>query len=41
MQLTHVRVLVSDMGAAYRFSKDILGLATIRDHHDVEWERDA
>ena len=27
MKLTHVRLLVSDLGASYRFYKDVLGLS--------------
>ena len=28
MKLTHVRLLVSDLGASYRFYKDVPGLST-------------
>ncbi len=33
MRLTHVRLLVSDMGASYRFYKDVLGLPTTWDEN--------
>ena len=33
MKLTHVRLLVSDMGASYRFYKDLLGLHTTWDEN--------
>ena len=31
MRPTHVRLLVSDMGASYRFYEDVLGLSTPSD----------
>lgn len=33
MRLTHVRLLVSDVGASYRFYKDVLGLPTTWDEN--------
>jgi lactoylglutathione lyase len=33
VRLTHVRLLVSDMGASYRFYKDVVGLSTTRDEN--------
>ena len=33
MKLTQVRLLVSDMGASYRFYKDVLGLPTTWDEN--------
>ena len=33
MKLTHVRLLVSDMGASYRFYKGVLGLPTSWDEN--------